>query len=472
MQDGGGLYLGSGRVTLSSSALTGNTATKTASGAIFFQAGSIVYLLPAPPGHWLPQTPCEVHREACKQVLSSGFYVPDPDCQAARGACSLLLPAEAEQREECTPVSLVQTCDWFVPGQLGKELYQLPVQHVEEDFPYPCAAGVLGSADVAQQASPACAGPCPAGSLCPRQSTVVPEPCHAGHYCPEGSSVVGVPCPAGTYGNATNLASTEQCAVCPQGHACATGSALPEPCIGGYYAGTNGSARCTSCPAGHKAGEEGSSTCTPCGSGTHQPLLGSRECQPCEERTSSIAGSISCNICDEGSFRDDHVAASSSGCEPCLARAKCPPNSTLSTLELVNRTWRPSLLSRTLIACDGHNCAGGREAGNDGEGYCVPNATGPECKLCTSVDHYYNEAEGRCEQCPTVVSVITLCAAFAGGVVLVLLFLYWMLVRPPRAMKRFAKSRWAIVVLALGLFDQGPAKFRVSGSSSPRFVSE
>ena len=80
-----------------------------------------------PPGHWLSQARCEVYREACNVVLIGGIYAPDPVCQAARDTCSTLLPAEADGREECTVTTLVQPCNWGVPGQLGKALFQLPV---------------------------------------------------------------------------------------------------------------------------------------------------------------------------------------------------------------------------------------------------------------------------------------------------------------------------------------------------------
>ena len=100
-------------MTLSNgSALKGNRATNAnaSSSSLFFGSGEAVYLLPVPPGHWLSQAECRVYRTACSVVQADGIYIPDPACQAARDRCALLLPAEADQRDECTDPAFVQPC--------------------------------------------------------------------------------------------------------------------------------------------------------------------------------------------------------------------------------------------------------------------------------------------------------------------------------------------------------------------------
>ena len=48
---------------------------------------------------------------------------------------------------------------------------------MDKDYPFDCAAGMVGSADVALQMSALCAGFCPAGYFCPAARTMEPELC-------------------------------------------------------------------------------------------------------------------------------------------------------------------------------------------------------------------------------------------------------------------------------------------------------
>ena len=128
-QEGGGLAIISGRVTLSNgSALIRNRAASLrSSNTIYFAGGDVVFRLPTVAGHWLPQLQCIIYRDACPIENNA----PEPRCQAAREDCSVLLPNDADRHGQCRPVSRVQPCDWEVPGQLGAALFQLPVQDVD-----------------------------------------------------------------------------------------------------------------------------------------------------------------------------------------------------------------------------------------------------------------------------------------------------------------------------------------------------
>ena len=69
---GGAIYLMDGQLHLTNTSLTNNLATDlpavgqpAASGqgrgnSIFIEGGGVTYVLPAPPGRWLPAEPCEV----------------------------------------------------------------------------------------------------------------------------------------------------------------------------------------------------------------------------------------------------------------------------------------------------------------------------------------------------------------------------------------------------------------------------
>ena len=123
--------------------------------SMYLCAGSTTYVLPAPPGYWVPAIFCDV----------------------------------------------TQPCNWREnPGLLGKTVYALPLGSHDLDYPFACGAGLLGGngslAD--EQTSAKCAGLCPAGFICDTEATVAPTPCPVGHFCPEGTSIAR-PCLPGSY---------------------------------------------------------------------------------------------------------------------------------------------------------------------------------------------------------------------------------------------------------------------------------
>ena len=92
-----------------------------------------------------------------------------------------------------------------------------------------------GSAHAVFQASPVCAGPCPAGTYQNRSgATVGCDECDLGCFCPKGS-VVPVNCPDGFEGSRPGLSRAAECSVCPPGAWCHAGRA--HPCGRGLHAG-------------------------------------------------------------------------------------------------------------------------------------------------------------------------------------------------------------------------------------------
>lgn len=254
---GGGIAFRGGTTYLSNSTAIFNNTAFGGAANLYPASGSIYYLLPAPPGHWLPNGQCRVYREPCDLGPS---YV----CQASLDACSFaadngtstaLVPASNCTGQyssycsgvvQCTPRTFVQPCDWQEhPELLGKRIYALPLGiNVDGPFPHPCAAGVLGSTKPSLQNSAQCAGPCPAGFTCPTVSTVDPNPCDPGHYCPEGSSLA-MPCKEGTHSNATGMSSPHDCMPTLAGYYSPPGSISPQPCGGSslYCPGHEGKPR-------------------------------------------------------------------------------------------------------------------------------------------------------------------------------------------------------------------------------------
>ena len=98
---------------------------------------NVFYIFPTPPAHWLPNGQCRVAREACGST--------DAGCERRVAECSL----ETGSSTVCPATAFVQPCDWETsPELLGKAIYVLQRQVlINEPFPYPCGAGILGSVD-------------------------------------------------------------------------------------------------------------------------------------------------------------------------------------------------------------------------------------------------------------------------------------------------------------------------------------
>ena len=211
--------------------------------------------------------------------------------------------------------------------------------------------------------------------------------CTPGGWCNEGA---GAPedCPEGTYSSEYGLVNSSQCSPCPIGYYCEPGASQPEPC---------------------PEGKVGLSA-----------MLGSRLfCTDCPSLTTSTAGSSECPMCVEGYYREEQLDGTGQiSCAQCLSPGGvCPTNTTLATVQLLPGYWRLSSRSATLYTCASDStgtCAGGSDAGEPGEytgsGYCEPGHTGPLCQVCAGPagEVYFDDDAGRCEECPSFASRLTL----------------------------------------------------------------
>ena len=119
-------------------------------------------------------------------------------------------------------------CDWQqFPELIGSVVQVLP-QALDEDYPYDCAQGLVGSADPTFQVSSRCAGACVAGFYCQNPRTLHPLLCPVSSWCGQGSSVP-TPCPAGTAGRSEGLTGANQCEVCGKGTWCSAGMSIDCP---------------------------------------------------------------------------------------------------------------------------------------------------------------------------------------------------------------------------------------------------
>ena len=154
MQDGGGIFVVRSVLMLQATLLKDNAAPLGAN--LHLSVGSTAqYLLPAPPGHWVPATKCEIWREAEADAECAMNHTENIDaCQVDLGSAACPLATES------------QPCNWRnEPSLLGEVVYVLPLGSHDEALPTPCSIGLLGGngSDTHEQTSAKCAGLCPAG---------------------------------------------------------------------------------------------------------------------------------------------------------------------------------------------------------------------------------------------------------------------------------------------------------------------
>lgn len=304
---------------------------------MYLGAGSsTTYVLPAPPGYWVPAIICD----------------------------------------------RTQPCDWQEnPSLLDKRVYVLPLGSHNMDYPFACGIGLLGGngslAD--EQTSATCAGFCPAGFVCGAEATVAPTPCPVGYFCPEGTSVAR-PCLPGTYSVSTSLTSASECTETNVGHYAPAGSKQQTKCSPGTVQPDAGKGSCDQCEAGSYQNGEGEQACVACEPGSYCPK-GASAALPCKEGSYSNstsltdasectetnvghyasagskhqtkcspgtvqpdAGKGTCDHCVEGSYQKDeggsectvcgagNYSANVLTCEPCQVGEYCPEGSVMGRM--------------------------------------------------------------------------------------------------------------------------------------------
>ncbi|XP_049323141.1 zonadhesin isoform X1 [Astyanax mexicanus] len=186
-------------------------------------------------------------------------------------------------------------------------------------------------------------GPCSAGFLCFGGASL-PSPtgnvtgtqCPPGFYCLTGS-FTATPCPKGTFSVQQGLTEAAQCRKCSPGFYCSEPglSSVSGPCLPGFFC-TEGSSTAAPvsalfgdvCPPGHYC-ETGSAVPTSCPVGTHRSESGGKSVEACMS-------------CPEGLFQDQ---SGQRDCKACLPGFHC-----LSSAQQTNRGGAP------LICPKGYYC--------------------------------------------------------------------------------------------------------------------
>ena len=132
------------------------------------------------------------------------------------------------RQETCSALEIFQVCDFMnFPQLVGKSVETMGTgSRIDLDYPYTCAAGLVGGRQGQGQTSTLCAGKTPAGTYQPHAGGLTPLACEAGHYCPAGS-FGPIACPPGTENPAAGAVSVDDCRTCPPGHWCVWCSKAP-----------------------------------------------------------------------------------------------------------------------------------------------------------------------------------------------------------------------------------------------------
>ncbi|XP_077422977.1 uncharacterized protein LOC144052618 isoform X3 [Vanacampus margaritifer] len=153
--------------------------------------------------------------------------------------------------------------------------------------------------------------------------------CPGGHYCDGG---VAIPCPAGSYGPKEGLRRVTDCTICPAGFYCLEGtSARPTPqflCPPGFYCeegtATPHGSPCPAGTAGEQVGQTSRAACKRCSEGRFCPTGSSAPGLLCARGRFCPAGTLEEVSCPRGTFTPHQGAISSKDCLKCPAGFYCP----------------------------------------------------------------------------------------------------------------------------------------------------
>ncbi|MEQ2279189.1 hypothetical protein AMECASPLE_006848 [Ameca splendens] len=153
--------------------------------------------------------------------------------------------------------------------------------------------------------------------------------CPKGHYCVGG---MAVPCPAGTYGPKEGLQRMTDCAICPAGFYCLEGSSQRPTsqfmCPQGYYCeegtATPHGSPCPAGTSGEQLGQTSRAACKRCKEGRFCPAGSSGPGLPCARGRFCPAGTLKEMTCPSGTFTPHQGAISVKDCLKCPAGFFCP----------------------------------------------------------------------------------------------------------------------------------------------------
>ena len=459
---------------------------------LYLAAGSTTtYMLPAPPGYWVPATKCEIWREGCRCSTGAITCSERTNCEAAESLCKMDLTQNTNfwnrtTASICRPATFNQPCDWQNnPALLGEVAYTLPLGSHNDALPTACSVGLLGGngSDLSEQSSAKCAGFCPAGFVCGGEATVEPTPCPTGHFCPGGTSTAQ-PCSEGTHSNTTKLIDATQCMAADPGFYAPTGSTEQTPCAPGTAQPSSGMRSCVKCEAGTYQDKEGQLSCSICGIGSYSAnVLSCELCQvgeycpvdsvvgtPCPTgSTTEGRGAKSPSACGCPAATYDATAGDEIDCQPCTDDMQCTlVGLNLATVHLAPSHWRHSNRTKAIYKCDtagntsASPCLGGADSA------CLDGHEGPRCEWCSDPSLYYDDISAKCKDCGNVAAYAAQQVGVLLAMIIVFALLRVVLVRMPRLLTRISSK---LVQLAIAVQQFGLQAKRAMRIQTPHTLS-
>lgn len=185
--------------------------------------------------------------------------------------------------------------------------------------PMPCPKGTYCLGGVAhnittewlpnQEAGAVAPQTCTEGTYCKEatRSMSGTAPCYSGHYCPPGASTP-TQAPVGSF-------------------SASTGTVAATLCFPGTYTPLKGTAACEICPAGHSCPGYGTYIPSLCPKGFYRSLADSITCRPCPEgtwtRSTGVTDISLCEICPAGRVCGSSSMSTLASSLPCAAGYVC-----------------------------------------------------------------------------------------------------------------------------------------------------
>ncbi|KAG7455700.1 SCO-spondin-like isoform X1, partial [Solea senegalensis] len=204
--------------------------------------------------------------------------------------------------------------------------------------------------------------------------------CPVGHYCVGG---VALPCPAGTYGAIEGLQRLRDCTICPAGFYCLEGSSQRPIsqflCPQGYYCeegtATPHGSPCPAGTAGEQLGQTSRAACKRCGEGRFCPA-GVKDCLKCPAGFYCPEGRSDPVPCPPGSFNPLEGQDELADCRECYAGKACT---------------QVALKAPDVDCMQGFVCPPGSSKPNEPTNACPPGTVSNRTDLTD---------RSQCQQCP------------------------------------------------------------------------
>jgi hypothetical protein len=305
---------------------------------------------------------------------------------------------------------------------------------------------------------------CAPGFITPDEKSSSCTACDVGTYAPDLASIACTACPAGKAQGATGQG---YCDVCARGtYMASSGATFCASCDAGTYQPKNGSQSCIDCIPGRFQSATAQVACTLCEAGKALNESRGSTCTACSDVSSSLPGSITCEICNRNYFlsankqelrKTDPDVEVCVLCQEDFAGIDCgKAGASVDSMRLKEGFWRTTELVRDDAVDDADGdaddsrrrlsenkfpeysedikscpfkraCVGGNgtQTHSDGTGpYCFPGSTGPYCLVC--IDNFQPDTSnpGLCIECESInmASVILGGTLFVGACVALVLF--------------------------------------------------